>query len=81
MKYLLYLSLLIVGCFKENGVKQTTDNAYNYAVLLGYKPVAAVCSRYHSAWDRCAVNVGIQQPIILECSVYHNVCIIANTNK
>lgn len=81
MKYLLYLSLLIVGCFGEKDVKQTTSSAYDYTVRLGYKPVAAVCSRRYSNWDRCAVNVGIQQPIILECNIYSGDCVIANTNK
>ena len=81
MKYLVYLSLLVIGCFEEKSVKQTTDSAYNYTVMLGYKPVAAVCSRHHGAWDKCAVNVGIQQPIILECNIYSGVCVIANTNK
>jgi len=82
MKYLVYLSLLVIGCSEEKSVKQTADSAYNYTVMLGYKPVAAVCSsRRHVAWDKCAVNVGIQQPIILECNIYSDSCVIASTNK
>jgi hypothetical protein len=78
MKYLLYLSLLVVGCFEENGIKNTTASAYNYAVRLGYKPVAAICTRLHSSWDKCAVNVGTQYPIIIECSIYNSTCVISN---
>jgi hypothetical protein len=70
----LFCSLFLFGCL-ENPIKLETQ-AKEFGVSMGYEVKGVNCMNYDSDNDgyvSCAVNIGMQEPLQIECSSMYNI--------